>query len=93
MSIMSAIVLYAVIWFLLLLILLPLGTTSQEEAGEVVPGTPASAPTDLEFKKVMIRTTVSTTVLWLIVCGIILSGWITVDMFDFYNGIDHSYLD
>ncbi|MEO1561920.1 MAG: DUF1467 family protein [Pseudomonadota bacterium] len=93
MSITSAIVLFAVIWFLLLLILLPLGTTSQEEAGEIVPGTPASAPSDLDFKKVIIRTTLATLVLWAITCGIILSGWITIDMFDFYGGIDNSYLD
>lgn len=44
MAITSAIVLFAVIWFMLLLIALPMRMKSQEQDGNVVPGTPASAP-------------------------------------------------
>ena len=44
--IVSGLVLFAVIWFIALLVALPIGITTQEEAGEVVPGTPASAPVD-----------------------------------------------
>ena len=46
MNVVSALVLFAVIWFVTLLVALPIGLTTQEEAGEVVPGTPASAPVD-----------------------------------------------
>ena len=45
MTITGAIVLYAVCWFMTLFVVLPIGVQSQEEAGDVVPGTPASAPT------------------------------------------------
>ncbi|MEO0344573.1 MAG: DUF1467 family protein [Pseudomonadota bacterium] len=91
MTITSMIVLFAVIWFLMLLIILPIGMRSQEEAGEVEPGTPASAPSDFQFKRIVTWTTVVTIVLWLITCGIIISGWISVDMMDFYNGISPRY--
>ena len=46
MTITAAFVLFAVIWFIALLVALPIGLTTQGEAGEVVPGTPASAPVD-----------------------------------------------
>ena len=44
MAITSAIVLYCVIWAVLFFMINPLWQTSQSEDGEVVPGTPASAP-------------------------------------------------
>lgn len=44
MSITSAIVVYAVLWFLILLMILPIGTRSQQDVGEVAPGTAPSAP-------------------------------------------------
>ena len=46
MTITGAIVLFAVIWFVTLLVALPIGLRTQEEVGEVTPGTPASAPAD-----------------------------------------------
>ncbi|MEM0978134.1 MAG: DUF1467 family protein [Pseudomonadota bacterium] len=93
MTITSLIVLFAVIWFLLLLMILPMGMKSQGDVGEVVPGTPASAPSEFDLRRVVIRTTIATVILWAITCGVIMSGWISVDMFDFYNGIDDSYQD
>ena len=53
MAITSALVLFAVIWFMLLLMALPMRMKSQEEDGEVVPGTPASAPVDPMIGKKM----------------------------------------
>lgn len=44
MSITGGLVLYATLWFLVMFLLLPIGHQSQEEAGEVVPGTPVGAP-------------------------------------------------
>ena len=49
MGITSAIVLFAVIWFMLFLIILPLGLQTQSEAGEVVPGTHGSAPANVQI--------------------------------------------
>ena len=40
MTVISALVLFAMIWFVALLVALPIGLTTQGEAGEVVPGTP-----------------------------------------------------
>jgi predicted secreted protein len=44
MSTTLGIALYFVIWWTTLFAVLPFGVRTQSEAGEIVPGTPASAP-------------------------------------------------
>lgn len=44
MTITGGFVLFSSLFFLVLFLLLPIGHQSQEEAGHVVPGTPAGAP-------------------------------------------------
>ena len=88
MTITAAVVLYSVIWFLALFVALPIGERSQHEDGEVVPGTPASAPVDAMIKKKFVWVTIITTVLWAITCAIILSGIISVETLDIFNRMD-----
>lgn len=57
MNITSAIVLFAVIWAVTFFLVLPWGQVSQYEAGDVVPGTPASAPSDAMIRKKLLITT------------------------------------
>ena len=60
MSITGALVLFATLFFLVLFLLLPWGHRSQEEAGEVVPGTPAGAPDQpMMTKKALIAAAIS----------------------------------
>jgi predicted secreted protein len=85
MTITAAIVLFAVIWFMVFFVVLPLRFTSQAQAGEVVPGTPKSAPAvHLVGKKAKITTAVAI-VLWVLIAGVILSGAITVRDLDFFG--------
>ena len=85
MAITSAMVLFAVIWFMLLLIALPLRLQSQEEAGEIVPGTPASAPVNPMIGKKMAWVTVITVVLWVPLVAFIVSGVVSIHDIDFYS--------
>lgn len=82
MSITSALVLFAVIWFMVFFIVLPLRLTTQGEAGDVVPGTPVSAPSDAQIKRKAKITTFWALGLWVVIAGVILSGVITVRDFD-----------
>ena len=88
MTITGSIVLYAVIWFLGLFIALPIGERSQDEAGDVVPGTPASAPEDPMLKKKLLWVTVGATIVWVILCGIIVMEVFSVEDFDIFNRMD-----
>ncbi|MFP1643999.1 DUF1467 family protein [Pontitalea aquivivens] len=85
MNLTGGIVLFAVIWFMVFFIVLPIRFRSQEEAGEVVPGTPPSAPADARIGKKARITTLIAIVLWAIIAAIILSGMITLRDIDWFN--------
>ncbi len=86
MGIASGIVLYLVIWFLTFFIALPIRLKTQGDEGEIVPGTHAGAPQVHHMKYKAIVTTLVAAVLWAIIAGIIVSGWITVDDLDWTAG-------
>ena len=83
MSIASAVVLFCVIWALVFYMINPLWQISQSEDGEVVPGTPASAPVDPMIRKKAIITTVIATVLFVLAYSTIEFGWLTLDDISF----------
>jgi len=85
MSITAAMVLYAVIWFMLFLMILPLRLKTQGDTGEIVPGTHASAPENPEIKRKVKITTLIAIVVWAVIAAIILTGAITVRDFDWFN--------
>ena len=85
MTITGAIVLFAVIWFVTLLVALPIGIRTQEEEGDVAPGTPASAPANPMIGRKLLWTTVVTVALWAPLCALILWGGLTVRDVDFWH--------
>ncbi len=87
MSIVSAIVLYAVVWFMTFFIAIPIRLKTQGDMGEVVEGTHAGAPEHHFLKRKAWITTGVATVLWAVICGIILSGWISVDSLDWTESL------
>lgn len=88
MSITAAIVLFAVIWFLVFFMVLPVRHVSQDDAGEVVPGTPRGAPAiNVVGKKAKI-TTMITVVVWALVAGFLLSGWVSISDIDIMGVMD-----
>lgn len=78
----SAIVLFIFIWFLTFLTVLPLRLKTQGESGEIVPGTPSSAPANLNMRRKLVITSVVATILFVIVTWVILSGVISIEDVD-----------
>ncbi|TNJ48520.1 DUF1467 family protein [Phaeobacter sp. B1627] len=87
MGITSALVLYAVIWFLTFLIVIPIRLETQGDRGEIVPGTHAGAPEQHFLKQKAWITTGVAAVIWLILAAIILSGVVSVNDFDWFDRI------
>lgn len=85
MSLTSGIVLFAVIWFMVFFVVLPLRLTTQGEAGEIVRGTHASAPENPRLKRKALWTTVIALLIWALVAGVIFSGVISVQSLDFFG--------
>ena len=85
MSITSAIVLFAIIWFIIFFIAIPVRLETQGDRGRVVPGTHSSSPEVHGLRKKAWISTWVTSIIWAIVCGIILSGYFTMRDIDFFN--------
>lgn len=85
MGITSAIVLYAVLWFLTLLIVVPIRIKTQGDLGEVTPGTHAGSPEVHHLKTKIWITTGVAFVIWAILVTVILSGLITIRDLDVFN--------
>ena len=81
----SAIVLLAVIWFMTLFIVLPLRLKTQGDTGNIVPGTPASAPDEIQIKRKFLLTTAIAVPIWVVIVAVILSGIVTVEDFDLFT--------
>ena len=87
MNLTGGIVLFAVIWFMVFFVVLPLRLQSQDEAGQIVPGTHASAPQDPRLRRKALITTGIATALWAVIAAVILSGVITIQDLDWFGRI------
>ncbi|WP_225029873.1 DUF1467 family protein [Xinfangfangia pollutisoli] len=79
MNLTGGIVIYAVVWFLTFYIVLQIRTRTQEEAGEIVPGTHAGAPAQEDVGRSAKIATVFATLIWAAIAAVILSGRFSVD--------------
>lgn len=80
MSTTLSIALYFVIWWTTLFAVLPIGVRTQAEAGDVVPGTPGSAPVKPRILWVLGVNTLVAGVVFLIVWLAITRGWIPLSL-------------
>ena len=85
MSPFSALVVYILVWWVTLFVVLPTGVKGQAETGKVVKGTEPGAPVDSQMKRKFVLTTAIATVLWIIVCAIIISGVIDLKTYSLYS--------
>jgi predicted secreted protein len=68
MSLTLGLAIYVVIWWTVLFAVLPIGVRTQGEDRMVVPGTPASAPTNPRLLRVVGVTTLISLVLFALFC-------------------------
>ena len=69
MSLTLGLALYFIIWWTVLFAVLPFGVRTQGEAGEIVPGTPASAPVAPRLLRTFAITTVAAGAVFAVVYG------------------------
>ena len=86
MSIVSAIVLLAVVWFMTLFVVLPIGLKTQGDVGDTLEGThPGSPATGFSMKRKLRITTIVAIPIWAVISGVIIWGGITVRDIDFFD--------
>lgn len=72
---------YFFIWWIVLFAVLPFGVRTQDEAGDVVPGTPGSAPANVRIFRILAINTVVATVVFAVVYASIVYKIITPETF------------
>ena len=85
MTITSALVLFAVIWFMTLFVFLPLRLTTQGESGRIVPGTHSGSPETTHLRAKFIVTTLVAAVIWAVAFGVVTWGGISVRDLDIFG--------
>ncbi|MEM9426868.1 MAG: DUF1467 family protein [Pseudomonadota bacterium] len=86
MGVVSGIVLFAVVWFMVLFVVLPIRLETQGDVGERVEGTHAGSPaTGFSMKKRFRLTTLWAVPIWAVIAGVILFGDISVRDIDIFN--------
>ena len=85
MSVTSAFVLFAVIWFLTFLIVIPFKIKTQGDLGVVLKGTQAGAPEVHDLRKKAIITTGVSLILWLSITILIVSEIVTIEDIDLFG--------
>ena len=86
MTLSFAIVVYICIWFMSLFAVLPFGVRTQDEAGEVVPGTPGSAPAGFRIGRVVLINSLVAAVCFAVFYAGYTQGWLTAHETRIPNG-------
>ena len=86
MGIVSGLVLFAVVWFMVLFVVLPIRLETQGDVGERVEGTHAGSPSSsFSMKKRFRLTTIWAVPIWAVIAGVIVFGDIGVRDIDLFN--------
>ena len=85
MAVTSALVLYAVLWFLTFLVVIPIRLKTQFDVGQIVHGNHAGAPHDHQLRNKAWITTAVAALLWAIIAYLIISGTLTVRDIDWFE--------
>jgi predicted secreted protein len=84
MSWSSALAIYVLFWVMTAFVVLPLGIRSVHEAGaDLVPGQEPGAPANFNGRRIVIRTTILSTIVFALFYANYNHGWITTDMLNF----------
>lgn len=75
----TGIAVYITMWWVLLFVTLPIGATSQHEAGAVIEGTEPGAPVFANMKKKLLWTSLIAAGVWLLLALVIETGVISLE--------------
>ena len=73
-SIVSALAIYFVMWWIVLFAVLPFGIRTQQEDGEVTLGTESSAPTAPRLRRKALQTTIISAIVFAVFVAVTNSG-------------------
>lgn len=88
MSLTFGIAIYFIMWWLTLFMVLPFGLRTQAEQGDVIPGTPESAPSRPRLGRIFLVNTAIASVFFAIFWLGVTQGWLDPETFPLALPID-----
>ena len=88
MTVAFGVAIYFVIWWIVLFAMLPIGVRTQDEDGNVSPGTVESAPSLPQLLPKMLATTVIATIIFAGVYAVLVHRIFTLDDIPFFPRYD-----
>ncbi len=89
MTLVFAVAIYFIIWWIVLFAMLPIGVRTQDEEGEISPGTTESAPRYPNLLPKMVATTLVSTIVFAGVYAIVVHQLIALDDIPFLPRFEH----
>jgi predicted secreted protein len=89
MTLVFAVATYFIIWWIVLFAMLPIGVRTQDEEGEVSPGTTESAPRHPNLLPKMVATTLISSIVFAGVYAIVVHHVIDTDDIPFLPRFEH----
>ena len=89
MTLVFALATYFIIWWIVLFAMLPIGVRTQDEEGEISPGTTESAPRYPNLLPKMVATTLVSTIVFAGVYAIVVHQLIALDDIPFLPRFEH----
>jgi predicted secreted protein len=89
MTLVFALATYFIIWWIVLFAMLPIGVRTQDEEGEISPGTTESAPQYPNLLPKMVATTLISTIVFAGVYAIVVHQLIALDDIPFLPRFEH----
>lgn len=88
MTLVLGIAIYFVCWWIILFAILPFGVKTQQEEGDVVPGTAESAPATPMLLRKLVATTIVTSLVFVLIYWLLESGSVSLDDIPFLPRFD-----
>lgn len=90
MKITSIIAIYALFWVMSAFLMLPLGVKTPHETGEtLVPGQADSAPGNFQPRRLAIRATILSAILFALYYANYVNGWVGIESLDISRWMRH----
>jgi len=89
MSVTTVLAIYFIVWWVVLFAVLPWGVRSQDESGDVTPGTDPGAPAVHTVWMKLLWTTIIASVVFAVMAAVYLLGLIPYDFLTAISGPHH----
>lgn len=85
MGVVGGFIVYALLWFVCLILIAPRGQATQLEEGVIEPGTPGGAPATIHMGRKLIYASLLALAIWAVIYGVVAYELVTLSDLEFFS--------